>query len=176
MYKHIFVAIDGSEPAQAALEMACMLAEQKQAKLTLLCVTDSDIPEDIVGAAIDEGIVRPSDYEDFAQTLRYPDLAAARAEMTREAILSRTAAIIAEEIAKDAKEFAKDHQVKEIMTLVRSGDVAKAILSEAKKRQADLVVVGSENREGLDALLHPSVAERVRKDARCPTMVLFQSR
>lgn len=176
MYRHIFVAIDGSDTAHAALKVACMLAEQSEAKITLLCVTDNDIPENIVGAAIDEGIVRPSDYQDFAQSLQYPELASAQAEMTREAILSRTAAIIAEEIAKDATEFAKDHQVKEIMTLVRSGDVAKAIVSEAKKRHADLVVVGSENREGFDALMHPSVAERVRKDAPCPTMVLFQSR
>jgi len=66
--------------------------------------------------------------------------------------------------------------VKEVMTLVRGGEVAKAVVQAAVDKTADLIVIGSHNREGLDALIHPSVARAVRKDAPCPTMVLFQAR
>lgn len=176
MYKRILVAIDGSDTSHAALEVACSLAEQDSAKLILVCVTDTDIPEELVNAAINEGVVRPSDYQSFARTLQFPELAASRQRAVRDSILARTATVIAQEIVKDEKGFAQDHNVKEIMTLVRGGNVATAIVDAAVEMNADLVVMGSQNREGLDALMHPSVAEAVRKDAPCPTMVLFQAR
>ena len=92
MYKRILVPIDGSEIAHEALETACALAEQHSAKIILLCVTDKDIPEEVVKAAINEGIVRPTDYQDFAKTLVSPEMATTRATMTRNAILARTGA------------------------------------------------------------------------------------
>lgn len=176
MDKRILVAVDGSDESRAASEVTCSLAEQSPAKTILVCATDRDIPEDVVNAAINEGIVRPSDSQTFARTLEFLEISATRAQMTREAILSRTATVIAQEIIKDEKGFAEDHNVKEIITLVRGGVVSKAILQAANEKSADLAVVGSHNREGLDALMHPSVAEAARKDTLCPTMVLFQVR
>jgi len=176
MYKRILVAVEGSDTSHMALEVACILAERTSAKLILLCVTDKDVPEELVNAAINEGIVRPSDYVTFASTLNYPEMSSVHTRAARNAVLARTATIIAEEIIKDETGFAKDQNIKEIKTLVRSGDVAKAIVQGARDENADLVVTGSHNREGLDALMHPSVAEAVRKDAPCPVMVLFQSR
>lgn len=176
MYERILVAVDGSDTAHKALEVACSMAEQGSSKLILVCVTNKDIPDDIVNAAINEGIVRPSDYQDFASALVFPEVSAALTEAKRDTMLSRTAAVIAQEVIREEKGFAEDHNVKEVMTLVRGGEIPKAIVQAAREKEADLIVMGSENREGLDALMHPSVARAVRKDAHCPTMVLFQAR
>jgi len=103
MFQRILVAVDGSDQAHAALKIACSVAEQSAAKLILVCVTNTDIPEDVVDAAINEGIVRPSDYQAFAGTLDFPEISSARTQATRDAILSRTATVIAQEISRTKK-------------------------------------------------------------------------
>ena len=173
MYSRILVPIDGTDVAQRGLETACVIAERDKAKLVLVCISDADIPEEIVEAAIHEGIVRVDDYGEFSRSLEFPEVASARAQMTREMVLTRAASAIAKEIAEDAKEFAEDNEIKEVLTLVAAGDVVKNILSAARDTSADLIVMGSNNREGLDALFHPSVAEAVRKGAKCPCLILF---
>lgn len=173
MYSRILVPIDGSDYAANGLEIACLLAGHYKSKLILLSVTETDIPDDIVAAAINEGIVRPESYDTFVRTLDYPGMTAARAEATRGAVLSRVAGAIAGEIVERGAHFASEQDIPEVLTLVRSGDPDDCIVDTAKDYDADLIVVGSRGKEGLDALFHPSVADSVRKKATCPTMVLF---
>ena len=52
------------------------------------------------------------------------------------------------------------------------GDPGHAIADEAKKRNADLIVMPSHGRRGLSRLLLGSVAERVLRLARCNVLIL----
>jgi nucleotide-binding universal stress UspA family protein len=53
----------------------------------------------------------------------------------------------------------------------RTGRAADAILALAAEVEADLIVVGTHGRRGVDRLLVGSVAERVVREARCPVLV-----
>ena len=173
MYARILVPIDGGEHSHNGLKVACALAEHYKSKVILLCVTDEDIPEEVAAAAINEGIVRPSSYQEFVSTLGNASIATAQAQAKRHAILSRVANAIANEIAERGASFATEQNVAEVLTLVRSGEADERIIEVADGYNVDLIVIGSRGKEGLDALLHPSVAETVRKRAKCHCLVLF---
>jgi nucleotide-binding universal stress UspA family protein len=55
---------------------------------------------------------------------------------------------------------------------VADGDPAAGILSAARERRADLVVVGTEGRTGLRRLARPSVAEAVARGSAVPVLVV----
>jgi len=66
----------------------------------------------------------------------------------------------------------ESHAVNKVLVHVRtSEDPAKAILQAAVDVGADLIIVGSHRRRGLQKLLLGSVAERVLKDAHCAVMI-----
>lgn len=52
------------------------------------------------------------------------------------------------------------------------GDVVDEILDYAKKEYADLIIMGTRGKRGLEKVLLGSVAERVLKKARCPVLVI----
>jgi len=56
--------------------------------------------------------------------------------------------------------------------LLRTGPAASTIARTATDEGADLVVVGSHGRSGLDRLIVGSVAERVVRLATCPVLVV----
>jgi nucleotide-binding universal stress UspA family protein len=56
--------------------------------------------------------------------------------------------------------------------LVRTGPPASAIADTARDERADLIVVGTHGRSGLDRLIVGSVAERVVRLAPCPVLVI----
>jgi nucleotide-binding universal stress UspA family protein len=173
MYSRILVPIDGSEQAHEGLKIACLMAEHHKSRVILLCVSEGNLSEEAVEDAINEGIVRPSSYQDFVSTLDYPSIASAQAELNRQAILSRTASAIAERIVQREAGFAEDQSVPEVLTLLRLGRSDACIVEVAKDFKVDLIVMGSHGREGIESLFHTSVAEAVRKQAPCPCLVLF---
>lgn len=52
------------------------------------------------------------------------------------------------------------------------GYPAEAVLSLAEDEEADLLVMGTHGRKGIDRILFGSVAERVVKSARCPVLTV----
>ena len=52
------------------------------------------------------------------------------------------------------------------------GDPATAIVEDAEKENADLIVMGTHGRAGLSRLLMGSVAEAVVRRARCPVLTV----
>lgn len=50
------------------------------------------------------------------------------------------------------------------------GDIAEAIIDYAKNEKADLIIINSRGAEGLEKFLLGSVAERVIRNAPCPTL------
>src|SRR5574340_907295 len=60
--------------------------------------------------------------------------------------------------------------------LVLHGDPAETILAQASRTRANLIVVGTEGRRGVQRLLLGSVAESVIRGANCPVLVVRNGR
>ena len=61
---------------------------------------------------------------------------------------------------------------KEAQRFVPMGDPAPSIAGAARDWAADLVVIGSHGREGVDRVLLGSVAEGVARRAPCPVLIV----
>jgi nucleotide-binding universal stress UspA family protein len=60
----------------------------------------------------------------------------------------------------------------EVEPLVVSGEIAEKICEVAKDRGADLIIMGTHGRRGLERALFGSVAEKVVKTALCPVLTV----
>ena len=142
-FKSIVVATDGSKYSAAAASEAIGIAKRNNAKLTVLAVVPADI-------------AMPTDI-DFAA-------------LQREKLADQEMQA-AEKNAKTVKEAAQQAGV-DAQAFVMTGKPADAIMEIAKDKAADLVVVGSHGRTGLDRLLMGSVAQRVIVLAACAVLVV----
>ena len=142
-FKSIVVATDGSKYSAAAASEAIGIAKRNNAKLTVLAVVPADI-------------AMPTDI-DFA-ALQRDKLADQDMQM-------------AEKNAKAVKEAAQKAGV-DAQAFVMSGKPADAIIEIAKDKSADLIVVGSHGRTGLDRLLMGSVTERVIVMSSCAVLAV----
>ena len=59
-------------------------------------------------------------------------------------------------------------------SIVEPGDPVKVILDQAKRLRADLIVMGTNGRRGVQRLVLGSVAESVVRRAGCPVFVVKQ--
>jgi len=141
-FKSVVVATDGSPHSSAAASEAIGIAKRNSAKLTVLAVVPADI-------------AMPTDI----------DFAAIQREKLADQEMQ-----VAEKNAKAVKEAAQKAGV-DAQAFVMSGKPADAIMEIAKDKAADLIVVGSHGRTGLDRLLMGSVAERVIVLATCAVLV-----
>ena len=141
-FKSIVVATDGSRWSSAAASEAIGIAKRNNAKLTAVAVVPAEL-------------AMPTDI-DFATIAREK---LADQEMQN-----------AEKNAKAVKEAAQKEGVN-AQAFVMSGKPADAVMEIAKDQQADLVIVGSHGRTGLDRLLMGSVAERVILLSACAVLV-----
>jgi nucleotide-binding universal stress UspA family protein len=131
-FKSIVVATDGSPHSAVAASEAIGIAKRNSAKLTVIAVVPADI-------------AMPTDI----------DFAAIQREKLADQEMQ-----VAEKNARAVKDAAQKAGV-DAQAFVMSGKPADAIIEIAKDKAADLVVVGSHGRTGLDRLLMGSVAERV---------------
>lgn len=85
--------------------------------------------------------------------------------------------VLLEEEGKKAlasvEELAKKLDV-EHETIIREGIPAEEIVSVAKEKGVDLIVMGTAGRTGLDRFLLGSVAEKVVRTSSCPVMVVHK--
>jgi hypothetical protein len=142
-FKSIVVATDCSKYSAAAASEAIGIAKRNNAKLTAVAVVPADI-------------AMPTDV-DFAA-------------LQREKIADQEMQA-AEKNAKAVKDAAQKAGV-DAQAFVMSGKPADAIIEIAKDKSADLIVVGSHGRTGLDRLLMGSVAERVIVMSSCAVLVV----
>jgi len=72
------------------------------------------------------------------------------------------------------EEFVKEHfsDYSKVKTLIEKGDVVEGIIEAAKKEGADLIIIGTHGRKGLDKILFGSVAEGVIKNSPIPVLSL----
>jgi nucleotide-binding universal stress UspA family protein len=142
-FKNIVVATDGSKYSAAAVSEALGLAKWNRSTLTVISVVPSEL-------------MTPTDI-DFTMTQR---------ELIVEKDMHE-----AEKNAKAVKEAAQKEGVT-VKAFVLSGRPADAIIETAQEKNADLIVLGSHGRTGVERLLMGSVAERVIVLASCPVLVV----
>jgi len=141
--RHILVATDGSQYGDVAAAAAVNMAKQLGSRLTALSVVHSES-------------MSPMDI--------------VSSQMQRD--------LIAEKEMKEAGQNVK--KVKEVAVqagiktdgLIMGGKPSEAIIQTAKDRQADLIVLGSHGKTGVEKLLMGSVAERVIVLSSCPVLVV----
>jgi nucleotide-binding universal stress UspA family protein len=149
MFRRVLVPIDGSSAAKRGLEEAIQLAKDQAARIGLLHVLD----ESMIVRSFDAATFMPSNYID--------DLTKNLADAGRK-LLSR-----AEEQAR------KQGAVAETMLVeARGRRVADAIVAQAKKWKADVIVIGTHGREGLARVVLGSDAELVVRESPVPVLLV----
>lgn len=143
MFKRILVPVDGSATSLQAVRAAIGLAQSLGAAVSLVCVID---PYPFVGVG-----------EGEATGLKHY-LSAALAEAQR--------AIHAAQTACKSAGLSTDSLV------VENRAPFEGILEAAKGQGADLIVMGSHGRTGLQKLLLGSVTQKLLSHAEVPVMVV----
>lgn len=140
--KNILVAIDFSDVTNKTIETAAEIALSFSSKLWLIHVAAPD-PE-FIG------------YETGPQTERNWRAATLRKEH------------------RDIQAKASELESKgiNVTSLLIQGDTAEAILAQANKLQADLIVIGSHGRSALYKTLVGSVSEGVIRQSSCPVLLV----
>jgi nucleotide-binding universal stress UspA family protein len=75
---------------------------------------------------------------------------------------------------KSMEDFLKEHfsDFPNVEPVLEKGDVVETILRVAQEKGADLIVIGTHGRKGLDRILFGSVAEGVVKNSPIPVVTL----
>lgn len=146
MYKHILVAVDGSDTSNLALQEAMKLAKEQQAALRLIHVVD----ETPVYMTMDTGYA----LADFQRVVR---------EAGQKVLATCTAT---------ARQAGVEVDTKFVILEVLTQRICDAINEEAKGWPADLIVIGTHGRHGFNHLLLGSVAEGVIRLAAKPVLVI----
>lgn len=83
---------------------------------------------------------------------------------------------LAEQLNKESKKFLtqvkSEIKNKTVEIYTAEGDVADAILETAKNCKADIIVIGSHSRSGIDKILMGNVAEQVLKHSHTPLFII----
>ena len=143
MFKKLLVPLDGSSTGQAALITAVDISRCYGASLVVVSVYD---PFPFIVAGPDYG---------YAQT-QYVD--AVREESNKIVKIGQERATAAGLVAEGL--------------VVDAAKTWRAILDAAQSTQADLIVMGSHGRSGLDKLIMGSVTQRVLQHTTLPVLVV----
>ena len=148
MYKNILIATDGSELAEKGVDQGVALAKETGAKVTVVSVTVLLPSYGIVVAA--EWASSPAAFQEY-----------------REAITKA-----ATEILSKAKAKAVEIGVSAESVHVENQSPAQGIVGAAKARNADLIVIASHGRRGVNKLLLGSQAAEVLSLSTVPVLVI----
>jgi nucleotide-binding universal stress UspA family protein len=85
-----------------------------------------------------------------------------------EVVKNDIATLSQEFLDKSKKHLGNEH----IKTLIAEGSFAETIVASAENEQADMIVMGSHSRRGLDKLIMENVAEKVLKLSKVPVLVI----
>jgi nucleotide-binding universal stress UspA family protein len=146
MYKHILVAVDGSDTSNLSLQEAIKLAKEQQAALRLVHVVD--------------------------ETPAYMTMDTAYALADFQKAIREAGQKILATCAATAREAGIEADTKFAVLEVLTQRICDAIIDEAKRWPADLIVIGTHGRHEFNHLLLGSVAEGVIRLATKPVLVI----
>ncbi|GEM82780.1 universal stress protein [Meiothermus hypogaeus] len=147
LFERILAPVDGSEAGRPALEMADQLAVQLGAELQILHVVPP-LPAPVVGP-----------YGSNMTAFNWEDTLRAMEEQ-------------GEAIVENAHKLAKAPRVKTALLKAQTRREADVIVDFARDSRADLIVMGTHGRTGLERLLLGSVAEGVAHHAPVPLLLV----
>jgi nucleotide-binding universal stress UspA family protein len=142
MFKHILVPVDGSSTAQAAVDKAIGLAKAFDSQVTVIYIID---PYPFAGVGT--------------------DFAYGQAEYLSAAMAEANAAV------HSAKEAFATSGVKVDSSVIEAHTVWRGIVEAGVSLQADLIIMGSHGRNGLEKLVLGSVAQAVLSHTKLPVLV-----
>jgi len=105
------------------------------------------------------------DPDDVIEDLEKPAL------MTEGDVLSRAPTLLRERVEQLACLHALPFPGERVQTHARIGPAVECLLQVAVDYDADLIIVGTHGRRGIDRLVLGSVAEKLVRLARCPVLV-----
>ena len=143
MFKHILVPVDGSSTSQLAVEKAIGLAQKFDSRISAIFVID---PYPFTGVGT--------------------DFAYGQAEYLSAATAEANAAIKTAKTQFEAAGVAVETEV------VEAHAAWRGVVQAAESRQADLIVMGSHGRSGLEKLVLGSVTQAVLSHTKCPVLVV----
>lgn len=145
MYERILVPVDGSSTSDIALREAIKLASGQKAELRIVYVIEDVVPMwDMEFLSINE----------IREAIR----------QTGRRVLAKAGAMVREAGIKA--------ETKLIETRSPGERIASLIAAEAKAWPADLIVIGTHGRRGVDHLLMGSVAEGVVRASLVPVLLI----
>jgi nucleotide-binding universal stress UspA family protein len=144
MHRKILVPLDGSPTSLRGLKEAIRLARDERARLRLVHVLD----ETPMLGMMEEGVDLTPFLKDLGQR--------GRAILERARRLAEESGVAAEAVTEESA----------------GGPAADAILREAKKWRADLIVMGTHGRRGLSHVVLGSEAERVVRLSPVPVLLV----
>ncbi len=144
MYKNILVGIDGSNTSALALQEAIKIAKEQSGRLRLVHVIDV-----FPFTTPDTGLIEDTQLEEALFKAGQDIIEAARDEVQKAGVGVETA-----------------------LPQNLNHEIGMVIVEEAKRWGADLIVVGTHGRRGIQHLVLGSVAERVARAATRPLLLV----
>jgi nucleotide-binding universal stress UspA family protein len=153
--KTILVPTDFSEGSQAALEHATALAHLAQARIVVLHVIET------IAYTMKESLHRV-------------DAGAMAKRMTESPQLMDVYALVQRAVEPALDQIVQDLQKNRVSAsrCVLQGTAYDQIAAQAKEIGADLIVMGTHGRRGVNHMFMGSVAERVVRMAPCPVLTV----
>lgn len=145
MYRRILVPVDGSNASMIGLRQALALARDQNAQVRILNV-------------VDEGVMVPVMMEPSAAV--YTDILGTLRDEGQK-VLARA--------RKEAEKCGV--KAEGVQVASRARPVSDIILAEARRCKADVIVMGTHGRRGLNRLLLGSDAERVLRASPIPVLL-----
>lgn len=145
MFKKILVPIDGSKQSYIALENAITLQSKFDSELLILTV------------------FRHYSHKEASMSMAVADM-----DESMDEILRKHATHVAEE----GKQLAIKEGSVNVRAFVKNGPPARTIVDFSKKREIDLIVLGSRGEGDLESFLLGSVSHKVTGLASCPVLVV----
>ncbi len=152
MFEQVMTAVDGSPTSNRGLKAAIGLAANQHASLTILHIVDDMASVSYVG---DMSYVPASYVDDLLEQLR----ANGRRILAKAEAAARDSGVAARTLLVEAK----------------GATVAEAILAQARRSRADVIVLGTHGRSGLRRVLMGSDAETVLRETRIPVLLVRSS-
>jgi len=142
MYKKIVVAVDGSNTGNLALFEAIKLAKEQNSELRVVHVFDENA---------------------LSFSKRYPNAVE----------LQKTFIDAGKDVLTEANNIAQQQNIKvETVFLESLKGISKELVDYAKKCSADIIVIGTHGRTGIDRLLLGSVAEKLVRLSTIPVLLV----
>lgn len=143
MFKHILVPVDGSSTSTKAIQQAAVMAKAFSCEVTAVCVIDN-----------------------YAFTGVGTEFAFGQSEYLKAATAEAHQAIDA------ARKYFEGDGTVVHASVLEGQAVYKSILEAAEASAADLIIMGSHGRKGLEKLVLGSVAAQILAHTHLPVMIV----